>query len=139
HSLLGYVYAQKQQYEQAIAEEERAIALDPNNADSYARQADVLNNAGRPEDARRSMEQAMRLNPHYPPWYLAEVGRAYYATGRYAEASAVLQQAVDRNPNQSLAQGLLVHSRGRIAPRGAARAQGPRSAARRVPLSGGAA
>jgi len=30
-------------------------------------------------------------------------------------------------------------SRGRIAPRGAARAQGPRSAARRVPCSGGAA
>ena len=36
HSLLSYVYAQKQQYDQAIAEGERAIALDPNNADSYA-------------------------------------------------------------------------------------------------------
>src|SRR5262249_50523941 len=33
----------------------------------------------------------------------------------------------------------LCHQRGRIAPRGAARAQGPRSAARRVPCSGGAA
>jgi hypothetical protein len=33
----------------------------------------------------------------------------------------------------------LFAARGRIAPRGAARAQGPRSAARRVPLSGGAA
>src|SRR5262249_52696131 len=31
------------------------------------------------------------------------------------------------------------YNRGRIAPRGAARAQGPRSAARRVPCSGGAA
>ena len=69
HSLLGYVQAQQQQYDQAIAEEERAIALDPNNADSYARQADVLNLAGRSEDALRSMEQAMRLNPRYPPWY----------------------------------------------------------------------
>ena len=36
HSLLGPVYALKQQYDQAIAEGERAIALDPNNADSYA-------------------------------------------------------------------------------------------------------
>ena len=36
HSRLSFVYAQKQQYDQAIAEGERAIALDPNNADSYA-------------------------------------------------------------------------------------------------------
>ena len=33
----------KQQYEQAITEGERAIALDPNNADSYAQQAEALN------------------------------------------------------------------------------------------------
>ena len=39
HSLLSYVYAQQQQYDQAMAEGERAIALDPNNAVSYARQA----------------------------------------------------------------------------------------------------
>src|SRR5713101_3410185 len=103
HSLLGYVHAQKQQYDQAIAEEERAIALDPNNADSYARQADVLNIAGRPEDALQSMEQAMRLNPHYPFWYLVELGVAYHSTGRYAEAIAVLQEAIERNPNQGLA------------------------------------
>jgi hypothetical protein len=32
---LSYVYASKQQPDQAIAEGERAIALDPNNADSY--------------------------------------------------------------------------------------------------------
>ena len=60
----------QQQYDQAIAEGERAIALDPNNADSYAVQADALNFAGRPEEALRAVEQAMRLNPHYPPWYL---------------------------------------------------------------------
>jgi adenylate cyclase len=39
HSLLSAVYAQKQQYDQALTEGERAIALDPNNADSYAVQA----------------------------------------------------------------------------------------------------
>src|SRR5687768_10501662 len=47
HSLLSNVYAQRQQYDQALAASERAIALDPNNADSYAWQADVLNLAGR--------------------------------------------------------------------------------------------
>ena len=34
HSLLSEIYAMKQQSNQAIAEGERAIALDPNNGDS---------------------------------------------------------------------------------------------------------
>jgi adenylate cyclase len=66
HGLLGLGYAQRRQYDQALAESERTIALDPNSADSYAMQAEVLNFAGRPEEALRSVEQAMRLNPRYP-------------------------------------------------------------------------
>src|SRR2546426_9517777 len=81
HALLSGVYAQKQQYDQAIAEGERAIALDPNNADSYAWQAEALTLAGRPEEALRRVEQAMRLNPRYPAWYLFEVGWAYRRMG----------------------------------------------------------
>src|SRR5205814_2376615 len=46
HALLGQVYHEKKQYDQAIAEGERAIALDPNSADSYAFQAQALLFAG---------------------------------------------------------------------------------------------
>ena len=35
HLLLGKVYLWKKQHDQALAEAERAIALDPNNADGY--------------------------------------------------------------------------------------------------------
>ena len=99
HSSLGWLYAQKQQYDQAIAEGERAVALDPNNADSYVRQAEVFNFAGRPEDALRALEQAMRLNPRYSPFDLVQLGWAYNSTGRYAEAIATLKEAISRNPN----------------------------------------
>ena len=34
--VLGQVYLWKKQHEQAIAEAERAIALDPNDAEGYA-------------------------------------------------------------------------------------------------------
>jgi tetratricopeptide (TPR) repeat protein len=91
--------ALKQQYDQAIAEGERAIALDPNNADSYAWQAEALSFAGRPEEALRLVKQAMRLNPHYPPLYLVELGLAYRLTGRYAEAIATLKELISRSPN----------------------------------------
>jgi adenylate cyclase len=99
HTLLSYVYMEKHQYDQASAEGERAIVFDPNNADSYAFQADVLNFAGRPADARRAVAQAMRLNPRYPWWYAFDLGWASYSTGRYAEAIAMLQEVSSRNPN----------------------------------------
>ncbi len=99
HSLLSDDYALKQQYDQAIAEGKRAIALDPNNADSYAWQADILNYAGQPEEALRAVTQAMRLNPRYPSFYLNRLGWAYYLTGRYAEAIVTLQEAISRSPN----------------------------------------
>jgi tetratricopeptide (TPR) repeat protein len=41
----------------------------------------------------------MRLNPRYPPWYLAELGWAYNLTGRYAEAVAALEEVISRSPN----------------------------------------
>jgi TolB-like protein/Flp pilus assembly protein TadD len=99
HSNLSTVYALKQQSDQAIAEGERAIALDPNNADSCAWQADTLNLAGRPEEALRSVQQAMRLNPRYPPLYSFELGQADLLTGRYAEAITAEKETISRNPN----------------------------------------
>ncbi|HEV8716503.1 MAG TPA: tetratricopeptide repeat protein [Candidatus Binatia bacterium] len=101
HSLVSWVYYTmfKQQYDQAIAEGERAITLNPNNADSYIYQANVLNFAGRPEDALRMVEQAMRLNPRYLPLYLWELGFAYRLTGRYAEAITTFKDAISRSPN----------------------------------------
>jgi TolB-like protein/predicted Zn-dependent protease len=99
HSLLSRVYTEKRQYDQALVEGERAITLDPNSADSYAFQADGLNHAGRPEEALRMVEQAMRLNPRYPPWYLIELGFAYRWTGRYTEAIATLKELINQSPN----------------------------------------
>jgi adenylate cyclase len=99
HSLLSYVYVQKQRYDQAIAEGERAIALDPNNADSHALRAEALSFAGRPDEALRMVEQAMRLNPRYPSWYLVDLGLAYLMTGRYIEAVVASKEAISRSPS----------------------------------------
>src|SRR5262249_22300621 len=85
-------------------------ALDPNNADSYENQAVALNFAGRPAEALRTVEQAMRLNPRYPAWYLFDVGLAYINMGRYAEAIAALQTLVLRNANFLAAYVLLASS-----------------------------
>jgi adenylate cyclase len=100
HALLGWVYLWKDRhYEQAIAEAERAIALDPNNADSYMALAEILTYPGRSAEAIGWMEKAMRLNPRYPALYLRILGTAYYWTGRTEEAIAAFESALARNPN----------------------------------------
>jgi adenylate cyclase len=96
---LSAVYELKQQYDQAIAESERAVALDPNYAEGYAVQADALNFAGRPEDALQAIAQAMRLNPHYPPWYLFDLAWAYRMTGQYTEAITTQKESISQFPN----------------------------------------
>ena len=61
---MGLVFLFQKQHEQAIAELERAVALDPNFANAYAELAHTLTYAGRPEEAIKVVEKAMRLNPH---------------------------------------------------------------------------
>jgi len=107
HSVLSIAYAVKQQYDQAIAEGNRAITLDSNNAFSYVAQAEALNWAGKPTEALRMLEQAIRLDPHYPPDYLRALSWTYQLTGRYAEAIVTAKEAISRSPN-SLAAHLLL-------------------------------
>jgi adenylate cyclase len=99
HSLLAQIYLWKKEHDRAIAEAERAVALAPNDADGYETLAEVLGWAGRPEDSLRFIRQAMRLNPHYPFYYLWTLGHAYYMTGRTAEAVDTFNKLVQQNPN----------------------------------------
>jgi tetratricopeptide (TPR) repeat protein len=110
HTRLGQIYAYNQQRDQALAEGERAIALDPNNAESYGMQAEVLIIAGRPEEALHAAQQAMRLNPRYPHFYVTSLGVAYVLTGRYAEAITTFKEAIRRNPNDQGAHVYLANS-----------------------------
>jgi adenylate cyclase len=99
HKVLGQVYLWQKQPEQARAETERAIALDPNEALSSAALAEVLSCVGRPEDAIGMVEQALRRKPFGVDWHLDSVGAAYYLAGRPEEAIASLKQYLGRYPN----------------------------------------
>src|SRR5262249_12561003 len=56
HGVLGAVYLWQKQYEPAMVEMEQAIALEPNNAASYAGLAQVLSRVGRSEEAVEMVE-----------------------------------------------------------------------------------
>ncbi|MBI3757948.1 MAG: tetratricopeptide repeat protein [Deltaproteobacteria bacterium] len=106
HSVLGRVYLWQKQPEQALAEEERAIALDPNLA-CYAALAASLNAVGKLEEAIGVAEKAIRSVSCDPDGYLFELGHAYYLSGRYEEAIATLKEFISRSPNWLHAQLVL--------------------------------
>jgi tetratricopeptide (TPR) repeat protein len=99
HRFLGYVYLWQKQYEPAIAEMERTIALDPKIAEGYAGLAETLSRVGRPEEAVRMAEQALRRKPVVADGHLYNVGTAYDLAGRPEEAIAPLKQYLSHYPN----------------------------------------
>jgi len=83
----------------AVAEAERAIALDTNFADAYSGLGLVLGYEGRPEEGITMVERAMRLNPRYPPQHLLNLAFTYRLTGRYEEAIAITKKILARQSN----------------------------------------
>ena len=99
HTVLGVVYLWQKQYVQAIVEMERAVVLDPNLANGYANLAETLSRVGRPVEAVRMAEQALRRKPSVVDEHLGSVGTAYYLAGRPEEAIAPLRQFLSHYPN----------------------------------------
>jgi len=102
HALLGFVYAIRRDYEQAVAEGERAVTLMPNGSVAMAMFAATLNFVGREEEALGLIKRAMRLNPSYPPWFLYVLGQAHRLSAQYEEALLVFKAYRDLNPNSPL-------------------------------------
>ncbi len=96
HWALGAVYLKQGLHDQAIAEYERALELNPNDADVLAESAWPLAWSGRPEEGIENARTAMRLNPRYGDWYLWALGVAYYEARRYEEAIATLESMNNR-------------------------------------------
>ena len=99
HAVLGNVYFIRAQYDLAISEDDRAIALNPNDWASYGERGSNLAFIGRPKEAIESFEVAMRLNPGMVSnrWY--PVGWAYYLDQRYADAIRALEAARRASPD----------------------------------------
>lgn len=92
----------------AVAEAQKGIASDPNDADGYVGLAGALSFAGRPAEALEAVERAMRLNPHFPSSYAYQRGLALFGLGRLEEAEASLERAVEINADDYWSKRLLL-------------------------------
>jgi adenylate cyclase len=97
HAHLGCVLTWKRQSDAAVAEFEKAAALNPNFLDS--RFATALIYAGESARAIELFQTYMRHDPFYKPLVPGFLGFAHYMLKRYSEAIPPLRECVSRVPN----------------------------------------
>jgi adenylate cyclase len=96
HWALGVVYLYRGDHEDAIAQYNKALALNPNDADVLAHMGLPLSFAGQPKQAIEQLKRAMRLNPAYPAWYPWIQGWAQVVAEQYEASIASSKEAAVR-------------------------------------------
>jgi adenylate cyclase len=114
HMALGAVLLWRRDYEGALAESRRMMALDPNFAQGYAASGLGLTYAGRAAEALEPIAMAMRLDPHYPDMLLHFLAQANFSLGKYEIAVQQLVERIARNPGTDASRMFLASCYGHL-------------------------
>jgi TolB-like protein/lipopolysaccharide biosynthesis regulator YciM len=98
HARVGFVSLYQKNHEASINAYQRALQLNPNDAEVIADLADTFTHCGRSDEAVELIKKAMHLNPFYPDEYLWILGGAYYTLKQYQDAISVVEQM--NNPTE---------------------------------------
>ena len=96
---LGMLHLRAREHAEAVTWTQRAVALNPGEAESYAWLANVLSYVGRSAEALDQLTHAMRLDPLHPPLWDFYIGRALLHVGRCGDALAPLDTCLRRAPS----------------------------------------
>jgi TolB-like protein len=114
HQVAAAILSQQGMHNEAIKEGERAVSMDPNDADSYVALAGALSLAGVPGKAFELILHGMRLNPFSPPYYFYELGLAQFGLGQFENAAASLERAIALNPDDRWSYRVLLAAYGHL-------------------------
>ncbi|WP_448950675.1 winged helix-turn-helix domain-containing tetratricopeptide repeat protein [Labrys neptuniae] len=89
---LAYLLTYERDFDEADAQFAKAVALDPNEPDTWAVLSDVAVLAGRVGEGLEHIRKAFRLNPFPASWYYLTLGQAQYAAGDYEAAVETLRR-----------------------------------------------
>ena len=98
HSCLGRLYRATGRYPDAIAELERALAIEPTNDDVYRELATAQQRAGLVNEAEMTFRRAIALRPHYWANYNRQ-GTFYFEQGRYDDAVGMFKEVTVLAPD----------------------------------------
>lgn len=114
HQVAAAILSQQGMHEEAVREGERAISMDPNDANAYVALAGALSFAGQHAKALELILQGMRLNPFSPPYYFYELGLAQFGLGQFEKAAASLERAIALNPDDRWSYRVLLAAYGHL-------------------------
>jgi TolB-like protein/predicted Zn-dependent protease len=123
HAVLAFVHQAQSEFDAAVSEAERAIAVGPNSPEGYWALGENLNAQGKPVEALAALETAMRLDPRNTFTHLALKGQAQLELGQWREAITALRGSLGRYPDNLWSHALLAIALYNVGDHDAARAE----------------
>ncbi len=106
-TIIGRIHIFYRQYEQAKAEIDRAIEINPNDADGLAGRGNILMWSGRADAAIETLELALRIDPELNPFDRSALSLAYYLKRRYEAAAEQAELNLRRTEGASFSRVIL--------------------------------
>jgi serine/threonine-protein kinase len=98
---MGLIDLAAGQHAEAIANLEKAIALEPGNVDAVRELANAYDAAGRTQEAEARLRHAIELRPNYWAAY-KDLGLFYHRHGRIEDAIPPFKSVIDLTPDNYL-------------------------------------
>ena len=107
HVLLARIHLSFRRYDRAQAELQRAVAINPNDAEVLAGQGNILLWAGQTDTAIAALESARKINPDLNHLDRFALGLAYYLRERHDAGIELLERNLSGSPTDSYNRVLL--------------------------------
>ena len=95
HIALAWPLLYRNEHDRMKRHVDRALDLNPNDADTLANSTWLLMIYGEPERAVELGKSAMKLNPRFPDWYASFLAAALFTARRFPEALEMRYKAPD--------------------------------------------
>lgn len=98
HIVLASVHLLNRRHDEALATCYKAVELRPNcpTANSYL--ANILHYCGRPAEAIAKIQEAIRIAPVFPPWYITLLAAAYRDNGEIGKSISAAEHGLRLSP-----------------------------------------
>jgi TolB-like protein/class 3 adenylate cyclase/Tfp pilus assembly protein PilF len=101
YRMLAFINMYRRRYDLALGEIDRALEINPSDADSYELRGQILVWSGRAAEGLPWLESALRFDRAHA-LTSQNLCMAYYFLGRYSEAVEACDRALARNPGRSI-------------------------------------
>ena len=99
HYVLAMILMARHEWDAARQHWDLSAGLDANDADVAMCRATALAYLGYPDEAFATAQLAMKLNPHFPNWYISDLGVIRFAQRKYRECLDCYAQILDLYPH----------------------------------------